>query len=181
MTPARASADRPGAAGRAHFPPERLRGVFHRKALADENLRLAVARSLGIDRTEAAALAHFAQHGELTPGQLGTLLGLTSGGTTAIIHRLLEAGNLERHPHPRDRRSSVLTLSPSMLRRAEGVYAPLVDHIDALADQLTESECALIGRHLTLVAEAIERHARLLVSTRNGRRVAADSAPRLWT
>jgi hypothetical protein len=49
-----------------------------------------------------------------------------------------------------------------VLRRAEDFYAPLVEHIDALANQLTDSERSLVGRHLTLVAEVIERHARRL-------------------
>jgi MarR family protein len=92
-----------GHATRTRFSPERLRELFHRKTMAGKRHRATAARLLGMDETEAAALAHLAQHGQLTPGELGALLVLTSGGTTALIHRLVEGGHLVRHPHPRDR------------------------------------------------------------------------------
>jgi DNA-binding MarR family transcriptional regulator len=162
--------------------PEQLRELFHRKTLAGERHRAAVARALGMDDTEAAALAHLAQHGQLTPGQLGELLRLTSGGTTALINRLLESGHIARHPHPRDRRSSLLTASSDVLQRAQELYAPLVTEMDALAGRLPDAQRVAIGRYLAEVAELSERHARLVHADAEAEQhaVVAAPAPGLW-
>jgi DNA-binding MarR family transcriptional regulator len=178
----RSTGGRRGAAERERFSPEHLRELFHRKTMAGERHRAAVARLLGMDDTEAAALAHLAQHGQLTPGELGGLVGLTSGGTTALIHRLLEAGYLARHPHPRDKRSSLLTASRAVLDRAEELYAPLVEEMNAVALRLTEAERVVIGRYLAEVAELSERQAERLddLAREEQREVIAPPAPGLW-
>jgi DNA-binding MarR family transcriptional regulator len=164
------------------FSPEHVRELFHRKTMAGERHRAAVAQLLGMDATEAAALAHLAQHGQLTPGDLGRLLGLTSGGTTALIQRLVDAGNLTRRPHPRDKRSSLLAASESMLERAEKLYAPLVEAMNELTAQLADPERASIGRYLTDVVQLSERHAeRLQDLVRSDQHEdVAPPAPGLW-
>lgn len=159
-----------------------LRHLFHRKALAGERHRAALARALRISDTEAAALAHLASHGQATPGELGALLGLTSGGTTALLHRLESAGHLERQPHPDDRRSTLLRATPSILAAAEQIYAPLVADIDEASARLGETERAVVGRYLQDIAAISERHAERLgaeVSAESTDVVAAP-APALW-
>jgi DNA-binding MarR family transcriptional regulator len=150
---------RPGEANEEQFAPDRLRELFHRKTMAGERHRAHVARLLRMTDTEAAALAHLAQHGQLTPGELGNLLGLSSGGTTALIHRLFDSGHLATHPNPHDKRSILVSASRAVLERAEELYAPLVQEMNELAAQLTDAERALIGRYLSAVVELSERHA----------------------
>jgi hypothetical protein len=65
--------------------PENLRELLHRKAMAGERHRANAAWLLRMADTELTALGHLAQHGQLTPGELGRLLGLSSGGTTALL------------------------------------------------------------------------------------------------
>jgi DNA-binding MarR family transcriptional regulator len=165
------------------FSPEQLRELLHRKTMAGERHRAHVARLLGMDATQAAALAHLAQHGQLTPGELGNLLGLTSGGTTALIHRLIDAGHLTRHPHPHDRRSSVLTASRTALDRAEELYASLVRDMDKLAGALSDVEREAVGRYLTAAAELAERHADRLDrrQTKQQPDIIAPPTAGLWT
>jgi DNA-binding MarR family transcriptional regulator len=179
---ARSTGGRRGAAERDRFSPEHLRELSHRRAMAGERHRAAVARLLGMDDTEGAALAHLAQHGQLTPGELGDLVGLTSGGTTALIHRLVQSGHLTRHPHPRDRRSSILTASRAVLERAEELYAPLVEEMNELAARLGDADRAVVGRYLAEVAEASERHAARLedLVREEQREVIAPPSPGLW-
>jgi DNA-binding MarR family transcriptional regulator len=164
------------------FSSAHLRHLFHRKALAGDRQRTALARSLKISETEAAALAHLASHGQLTPGELGGLLGLTSGGTTALIHRLEGAGHLERHPHPRDKRSTLLTASDSIVARAEEIYAPLVDDMDEISDRLPEDVRIAVGEYLTEIAVVSEQHAERLDSTERAESAdtIAPPAPGLW-
>jgi len=141
---------------------QELRHLFHRKALAGERHRAALARTLRISDTEAAVLAHLASHGQLTPGELGALLGLTSGGTTALLHRLEAAGHLSRHPHPDDGRSILLTASRSILAAAERIYAPLVEDMDEAAARLSAEDRGVVARYLAEIAAVCERHAERL-------------------
>jgi DNA-binding MarR family transcriptional regulator len=162
--------------------PENLRELLHRKAMAGERHRANAAWLLRMADTELTALGHLAQHGQLTPGELGRLLGLSSGGTTALLHRLDEAGHLTRHPHPSDKRSCLLTASRAVVERAEEIYAPLVEDMDELALGLSDDERAEVARYLTRVAALSERHAeRLDTLLREKQRDAiGERAPGLW-
>lgn len=163
-----------------HFSPERIRELLHRKALATERHRAAVARRLGLSDTEVAALVHLSRHGNLTPSQLGELLFLTSGGVTALTQRLERAGYVDRRPHPRDKRSTVLSARRGIIDEASGLYEPLVSALDWAAAELTEDQRLAVGRFLERIvaiseeeAEAIAREDEVeLVGTR---------APALWT
>lgn len=144
------------------YSPERLRDLFHRKALASERHRSAMARILGLSDTEAAALAYLARSGHLTPGQLGDALGMTSGGVTALTQRLVADGHIVKEPHPTDRRSMVLSATPEIIKAAEECFQPLVSDMDRLATRLSEREIETIGRFLDDVVGVSERHAEQL-------------------
>jgi DNA-binding MarR family transcriptional regulator len=138
---------------------DELRHLLHRKALASERHRSALGRSLGITDSEATALAHVVASGQLTPRELARRVGLSSGGVTALVHRLERAGHLVRRPHPRDGRSILLAPSASYLAQAERRYAPLVAEIDRAAARLTEEQRALVAHYLEEVTAISERHA----------------------
>jgi DNA-binding MarR family transcriptional regulator len=144
-------------------PPTRIRLALHQKALADARQRAALARRLGLTGSEVLAVQYLARAGELTPGQLGALLQLSSGGTTALIHRLERAGHVNRHAHPRDRRSVVVRLTPAIAAWATDAWVPFVSEIEALVQALSPDEREVVRRFLQRTAEAAERHADRLV------------------
>src|SRR5919197_3062422 len=139
--------------------PTRIRAALHRKALADARQRGALARRLGLTDSEVLAVQYLARSGEQTPGQRGTLLQLSSGGTTGLIHRLERAGHVSRHAHPRDRRSTVVRLTPAIAAWATDAWAPFVADVDALASSLSDRGQQVVRRFLEGAAEAAERHA----------------------
>jgi DNA-binding MarR family transcriptional regulator len=140
-------------------PRTLIRAALHRKSLADARQRAALARRLGLTDSEVLAVQYLARAGELTPGQLGALLQLSSGGTTGLIQRLQRAGHVTRHAHPRDRRSAVVRLTPAIAKWATDAWAPFVADVDALASQLSDEEREVVLRFLEGAAEASERHA----------------------
>jgi DNA-binding MarR family transcriptional regulator len=94
--------------GPADFPTAAvtlLRGI--------ELLRAKIASSERIGTTELRALARLSEGGALTPKQLAAALGLTTGAVTALTDRLVDSDLLSRAPHPTDRRSLTLTLTPA--------------------------------------------------------------------
>lgn len=162
--------------------PTHIRAALHRKALADARQRAALARRLGLTESEVLAVQHLARAGELTPGQIGALLQLSSGGTTGLLHRLQRAGHVSRHAHPRDRRSAVVRLTPAIAAWATEAWAPFVAEIDALASGLSDSEREVVRRFLDGAAEAAERHADRLVrdADASAHDALAVPLPALW-
>ena len=127
-------------------------------------------------------MQHLARAGELTPGQLGARLQLSSGGTTGLIQRMQSAGHVTRDRHPGDRRGAVLRLTPGIQECAAKAWTRLVAEIDALVDDLSSPEVEVVRRFLEAVADAAERHATRLAADAHA--AAHDSLavplPALW-
>jgi DNA-binding MarR family transcriptional regulator len=69
----------------------------------------------GIGRPDFDVLATLRRSGEpyaLSPGALGASMMLSSGGTTARLDRLEQAGLVRRSPDPDDRRAILVRLTP---------------------------------------------------------------------
>jgi DNA-binding MarR family transcriptional regulator len=109
---------------------EPIAQALERYELAGAYHRAARARQIGVPQIELAALEHLYARDGLTPGELGHRLGLTSGGVTALTGRLVDAGYLEREPHPDDGRMRVLTLSPAGEERLREHMAPVREPVD---------------------------------------------------
>jgi len=162
--------------------PPMIRLSLLRHGLAAAEHRVLLGRLLGLSESDVLALQHLAREGRMTPSALGTRLHLTSGGTTALLQRLERAGHLERHPHPTDRRSVLIGLSPAVEDRAATLLEPYVEEIDRLVAALTPEERATVERFLSGVAGAGRRHADALHAATTEERRQADvfAAPALW-
>lgn len=141
------------------YTAEEIRELFNRKALAASRHRGAVTKQLGLTDAEADALAHLARAGGMTPTQLGDLLGMTSGGVTALTQRLERAGHIEREPHPRDKRSSILKATAETIERAQAEYRDLVLESDRITARLSEADREVIGSYLERLVVLSERYA----------------------
>jgi DNA-binding MarR family transcriptional regulator len=142
-----------------HQPPRMIRATLERYARAATRHRAALASLLGIVETDVLALEHLKRDGELTPGELADRMQLSSGGMTAVIERLRRDGHVTRHPHPSDRRRSLLRPTTTNGAVATAVAA---DDIDGAVAGLTPSEQECVERFLSEVARLAERNADLL-------------------
>lgn len=138
---------------------DRLRHLLHRVELAGQYQRAARARQEGVHQVELAALEHLSVMGGLTPGELGHRLGLTSGGVTALAGRLIDAGYVQRAPHPHDRRMRILTATPEgdahLAEHIEPVLAPADRVLAWISD---DDDVDLLVRFLDSLA-ALKDHA----------------------
>ena len=123
-----------------------LRDLLRRRDIALAARRAALARRLGLADTELRALVHLADHGACTPSRLGASLGLSSGGVSDLAKRLETAGHIRRHPHPRDRRSSLLRLTPRIAARLAEVDGELAARADELGAELGPDVDELLTR-----------------------------------
>jgi DNA-binding MarR family transcriptional regulator len=160
---------------------ELVRSLLHRREMAVARHRTAIARRLGMNETEMVAIAHLAQHGELTQTRLGELLDLSSGGTAALVQRMERDGHLVRREDPRDKRVRLVSIAPATVERAGRAYAPLVADLERLLSELGDDE-ALVTRFLDALVALSEAHAEAVWS---GGRAAAEpsrppAVPSLW-
>jgi DNA-binding MarR family transcriptional regulator len=139
--------------------PDSIRASLSRKDLAAARHRAALGALLRLEEHDVLAIQHLARSGRLTPTQLGALLRISSGGTTALLARLERRGFVARTPHPDDRRSTLVQLTAEVERLAGEAVAPLVADLDAAALALAPEERDVVDRFLRTVAAAAERRA----------------------
>ncbi|HWK28570.1 MAG TPA: MarR family transcriptional regulator [Solirubrobacter sp.] len=164
------------------MPHDDIRHLLQRRDLAATRYRAAVSRQLGLGDSEMLAVAHLAQRGRLTPGELGHLLDLSSGGVSALVQRLEEHGHIVREPHPTDGRSNVVRLSPPMIERTGHALSPLVTDLDRVIETFDDEQRRAIVAFLTRAAELSEQHAdRAYAQLSGGARPAPTTpVPSLW-
>jgi DNA-binding MarR family transcriptional regulator len=158
---------------------EAIRASLSRKELAAARQRSTLARLLGLAENDVLAVQNLAHARQLSITQLGDLLGLSSGGATALAQRLERAGHITRSPHPTDRRSTLLRLTPTIAARTGRLTAPQVNDLDNLIDALSDEHAAVVERFLGEVAQIAERHADQLAQAQ-APRARADVVPSLW-
>jgi DNA-binding MarR family transcriptional regulator len=133
-------------------PHARLRDALQRVELAGAYQRAARARREGTPNVELAALEHLVLLGRLTPGELGHRLGLTSGGVTALTHRLIDAGYVCRDRHPSDGRMRVLGVTEAGAEFLGAHFEPVLEVADAALSRLSAEDAELVASVLELLA-----------------------------
>jgi DNA-binding MarR family transcriptional regulator len=81
--------------------------------------------------------------------ELATELGVSSGGASKLVDRLEARGHCRRHPNPRDRRSSLLRLTPAgatLLATAQRIIDSELNNM--LGSRLSRTEIARLAATL---------------------------------
>jgi DNA-binding MarR family transcriptional regulator len=155
-----------GTAPTSPLDARRLLALLHRRDVALAHHHHALARALGITATEVRALSHLAHAGELATTELAERLDLSSAGATALAQRLVVHGHVSRHPHPDDRRSTVLRVTPATAGALADADEPLRVGLDALTAGLRGAEAATLAAFLRAIADLYES----LPASRRGER-----------
>jgi len=104
-----------------------------------------VGRILGLNVTDMKCLDVMTMKGSATPSQLAEHTGLSSGATTAMIDRLQKAGLVERHPHPKDRRGTVLLLTKQAMQKLPLLFGSLGNAMRVLISGYSQKELAVLA------------------------------------
>src|SRR5262252_513445 len=104
-----------------------------------------VGRILGLNVTDMKCLDVMTMKGSATPSQLAQHTGLSSGATTAMIDRLEKAGLVERHPHPKDRRGTVLFLTKQAMQKLPLLFESLGNAMLVLISGYSQKELAVLA------------------------------------
>lgn len=107
-----------------------------------------VANIFGLHPTDMLAIHYLDQKGELTAGELGSLLGLTSGATTTAIDRLVKAGFVSRENHAGDRRRIYVRLDQTHIKKLKAEYDLIDQHLAQMLRHYAEDDLEVITRFL---------------------------------
>lgn len=94
----------------------------------------------------------------MSPKEMGTFLGLTSGAVSALIGRLEANGFIARKSNPEDRRSVLVVLNEEAAARPLLWYRILRERHVEVTENLTDDKLEAIARYLDDVREITLRH-----------------------
>jgi DNA-binding MarR family transcriptional regulator len=100
----------------------------------------AAAGYLGINRTDFRCLDVIDRSGRMTPGELATESGLTTGAITAVLDRLERGGFVRRTRDDEDRRRIFVELTPEAHARTGELYAPIAANARTMMADLTDDQ-----------------------------------------
>jgi len=104
----------------------------------------AVGNLLGVNATDMKCLDMIMLNGSASPTQVSEQTGLTTGATTAMLDRLEKVGLIERHPHPKDRRATVLVLSGGAKRKLHELFESLSMAMEKLVSGYSEKQLEVL-------------------------------------
>jgi DNA-binding MarR family transcriptional regulator len=123
---------------------------------AVDTLDQRAADRLGLNRTDLRCLdLIFSAAAPLSPGELATAAGLTTGGVTTAIDRLERAGYATRRRDPNDRRRVTVQPRPLAERAVGEIYGPVAADVNAF---LADFDDAVLARMTDLLQYATRQH-----------------------
>lgn len=129
-----------------------LRTVIRASADVDQHL----AQRLGLRPLDYTAMNHvMTSAAALGPAELSARLGISTGSGTELVDRLERDGHLRRQRHPDDRRRVGLHPTDAAVTRILAALAPLLQALDALADDFTAAEQEVVHRYLRGVVQRL--------------------------
>ena len=112
-------------------------------------------RRVAPTQAEAHVLAHLAEHAELSVRELQRRAVFRPSTLTAVIDRLESRELVRRATNPRDRRSTVVRLTPRG-RTAAGRVARTIADVDArIRERVGADDAAAFGRVLAAIEEEL--------------------------
>lgn len=138
----------------------RIGALLRQLQVGGDRISSTFAGRQGLHHTDLAALIHImdaeARSTPLTPGQLQTVLGLSSGATTSVVDRLERQGHARRDRDTVDRRRIHLHFSESARSVAQEFFGPLGQLSGQVMDQFSDAELEVVQRFLTGMVQAYD-------------------------
>ena len=122
---------------------------------AMDHNRSQVAAEIGVSSSELRALSRVAEAGSITPKLLAEALEMTTSAVTAISSHLVALNMLTRVPHPHDRRSLLLELTPAAQETAARLQVDFQVLFAHAARNVTPEDQIRLGSLLTSIAVLI--------------------------
>lgn len=110
-----------------------------------------VAEKLGLHPTDMQFLNLLDLLGPMTPGALAQRSGLSPGGVTTVVDRLVKAGYVERMAKPGDRRSLLVSIRRARQKRVTTNFESARKQFERAIQGFTDEELAMVLRFFAAV------------------------------
>ena len=127
-----------------------------RLAITRTSRRLRQEASQGLSPSLTSALATVDTHGPLTPSELAKRERIQRPTATRLVGRLEELGVLQRAADPLDRRSSLLSVTPSGHALMEELRQRKTAYLAARLEQLDRDERATLDHAAAILERLLE-------------------------
>jgi DNA-binding MarR family transcriptional regulator len=127
-----------------------------------DDLSGTLAGYLHLNRTDLRALKILRQADGVTAGELARALRVTSGATTRVIDSLVEAGHAQRAMDERDRRRTVIRITPKAERAFGGALTRLQDDWIRVLATYRDDELPVVLRFISDYRRLVRGHSRRL-------------------
>jgi DNA-binding MarR family transcriptional regulator len=129
---------------------------------ADREMRRVVSRRMEMGETDLRAVRFvMAAHRDrpATPHEVADHLGISTAATTVLLDRLVDAGHVQRSPHPTDRRSKVITPTPHAYEETYAALAAAHDRMRTAAAAVPATARPAVLDFLRALTEAMRGEA----------------------
>jgi len=126
----------------------------------------AVAGAFAVNRTDLRLIQALQVAGELTAGQLASSVGLSPAATTTAIGRLVAAGHATRTRNERDRRQTIVSLTPSALEIGDQAFGVMVQTGRGVLRRYTREQLLVILDFMRRAREVEITHVEKLENAR---------------
>ncbi|WP_459614891.1 MarR family winged helix-turn-helix transcriptional regulator [Bordetella sp. 2513F-2] len=127
----------------------------------------AMSEKLGLTLAELKALEIVQEFDALPTGQLAQLLGISWGGTTALINRLEATGYVERSRHPLDRRVIVIRPVAARCAALERERRALAEEVAFVGRQFDAQQLRVVQSFLDQCARAFRHDTQAWLQSRH--------------
>ncbi len=103
---------------------------------------------LEITMAQLKALFALGRAGEATVGGLGEMLGIGLPAASLMVDKLVQAGLVQRHEDPEDRRRTLVGLTPKGRHMVARLWQGRRDDLAAMLSQLSEADFAALVQGL---------------------------------
>jgi DNA-binding MarR family transcriptional regulator len=120
-------------------------------------VRACAEESGGGSPTQVGLLRVLECQGPLKMADLGRHLGVTPRNVTKLVDALEGEGLVRRKPVPRDRRATLVELSPRGAAQAQALFCRGMEEAVALFEELSEADREQLARLLRRLLEGLQR------------------------
>jgi DNA-binding MarR family transcriptional regulator len=113
----------------------------------------AVAARVGLGASDAQVLSLLTVNGPMTPSQIASLTGLTTGSVTALLDRLERGHYVRRERDTNDRRKILIVPEEEGRQRLAQHYAGYGEHMQRVLSRLTPQELLTIAEFLDAMTD----------------------------
>jgi DNA-binding MarR family transcriptional regulator len=108
---------------------------------------MATAEHLGLNLSDMLCIGILSVSGPITPSQLATLIGLSTGSVTGLVDRLERLDLVRRERDEEDRRRILLHLNADRAQELSHAFVPMLEASWQHLEQFSDDELRVIGRY----------------------------------